>query len=164
MLESHSRRQNIRICGIQEDTEKGKPTEFVSELIQALLGSEHFKMAILIDRAHRSQATKPAKGGPPRPFIVRLHYPQTRDLILKLANQKFPLNFNGARVSFYPDLTLEVRNQQKEFDEVRNKCRAANIRYGFLFPARFKVTVEGSTRTFDNPKETDLFLTSKLPG
>lgn len=164
MLESHSRRQNIRICGIQEDTEKGKPTEFVSELIPALLGSEHFKTAILIDRAHRSQATKPAKGGPPRPFIVRLHYPHTRDLILKLASQKFPLNYNGARVSFYPDLTLEVRNQRKEYDEVRNKCRAANIRYGFLFPARFKVTVEGSTRTFDNAKEADLFLTSKLPG
>jgi hypothetical protein len=76
----------------------------------------------------------------------------------------FPLNFNGARVSFYPDLTLEVRNQRKEYDEVRNKCRAANIRYGFLFPARFKVTFEGSTHTFDNPKEADLFLTSKLPG
>ena len=164
MLESHSTRQNIRICGIQGDTEKRKHTEFFLELILALLGSEHFKMAILIDRAHRSQATKPAKGGPPRPFIVRLHYPQTRDLILKLASQKFPLNFNGARVSFYPDLTLEVRNQRKEYDEVRNKCRAANIRYGFLFPARFKVTVEGSTRTFDNPKEADLFLTSKLLG
>jgi hypothetical protein len=155
MLELNSRRQNIRICGIHEDTEKGKPTEFVSELIQALLGSERFKTAILIDRAHRSQATKPAKGGLPRPFIVRLHYPQTRDLILKLANQKFLLNFNGARVAFYPDLTLEVRNQRKEYDEVRNKCRAANIRYGFLFP---------STCTFDNPKEADLFLTSKLPG
>ena len=104
---------------------KGKSTEFVSELIPALLGSEHFKTAILIDRVHRSQARKPAQGGPP--LIVRLHYPQTRDLILKLASQKFPLNFNGARVSFYPDLTLEVRNQRKEFDEVRNKCRAANI-------------------------------------
>lgn len=164
MLELHSRRQNIRIFGIQLDTEKGKPTELVSELILALLGSEHFKTAILIDRAHRSQATKLAKGAPPRPFIVRLHYPQTRDLILKLASQKFPLNYNGASVCLYPDLTLEVRNQHKEYDELRKKCRAANIRYVFLFPARFKVTVEGSTRTFDNPKEADLFLSSKYPG
>jgi type I site-specific restriction-modification system R (restriction) subunit len=61
MLKSHSRRQNIQIFGIQEDTEKWKPTEFVSELIPALL-SEHFKMAFLIDRAHRSQATKLAMG------------------------------------------------------------------------------------------------------
>jgi hypothetical protein len=118
----------------------------------ALLGNEHFKTPILIERAHRSQATKPAKAAPPRPFIARLHCPQTRDLILKLARQKFPLNYNRVRVSFYPDLTLEVRNQRKECDEVRNKCRAANIRYGFLFPARFKVNVEGSTGTFDNPK------------
>jgi DNA repair exonuclease SbcCD ATPase subunit len=34
ILELHSRRQNIRIFGIQEDTEKGKPTEFVLELIR----------------------------------------------------------------------------------------------------------------------------------
>ncbi|CAB1320777.1 unnamed protein product [Coregonus sp. 'balchen'] len=36
MLESHSRHPNIRICGIQEDTEKGKPTELVSELISLI--------------------------------------------------------------------------------------------------------------------------------
>ncbi|CAB1325696.1 unnamed protein product [Coregonus sp. 'balchen'] len=66
---------------------------------------------------------KPAKGAPPRPFIARLHYSQTRDLILKLASQKFPFNYNGARVSFYPDLILDVRNQRKEYDEMRKKCR-----------------------------------------
>ncbi|CAB1346749.1 unnamed protein product [Coregonus sp. 'balchen'] len=62
MLESHSRCPNIRIFGIQEDTEKGNPTEFVLELIPSLLGSEHFKTPILIHHVHRSQATMPAKG------------------------------------------------------------------------------------------------------
>uniref|UniRef100_A0A8C7NFH8 Dedicator of cytokinesis 11 n=1 Tax=Oncorhynchus mykiss TaxID=8022 RepID=A0A8C7NFH8_ONCMY len=91
----------------------------LSEISQRLLwlygykfGAENVKII--------QDSSKPAKGSPPRPFIVRLHYPQTRDLILKLASQKFPLNFNGARVSFYPDPTLKVRNQ-RTFDEVRNK-------------------------------------------
>lgn len=37
-LESRSRRQNIRIVGIAEDTEKGRPLEFITDLIPSLLG------------------------------------------------------------------------------------------------------------------------------
>jgi hypothetical protein len=55
--------------------------------------AQHSKMT-------RSLATKPAKGAP-RPFFVRLNYPQTRDCILKLASQRFPLNYNY-QVVFLP--------------------------------------------------------------
>ena len=38
-LESRSRRQNVRIIGIPEGAEKGKPVEFITKLISALLGT-----------------------------------------------------------------------------------------------------------------------------
>lgn len=41
-LEAQSRRHNIKIVGIQEDEEEGKPTEFVSRLIPQLLGRRAF--------------------------------------------------------------------------------------------------------------------------
>lgn len=41
-LVSRSRRQNIRIIGVKEGTEKGNPTDFVAKLIPKLLGEENF--------------------------------------------------------------------------------------------------------------------------
>lgn len=49
-LEGRSRRNNIRIVGIPEGAEKGRPTEFVAELIKELF--EDFSNPLIIDRAH----------------------------------------------------------------------------------------------------------------
>lgn len=59
-LESRSRRQNIRIMGIKEKMENGKPSEFVSSLVSELPGQENFEKPIQIDMAHRS--ARPASG------------------------------------------------------------------------------------------------------
>jgi hypothetical protein len=66
-------------------------------------------------------------------------------------------------VSFYPDLTLEVRNQRKEYDELLKKCRAANIWYGFLFPAPFKVTSRGINTYVWQPKWVWSVLVKQAP-
>ena len=42
VLEGRSRRLNIKIVGITEGEEKGRPTEFVSNLIPKLLGDDNF--------------------------------------------------------------------------------------------------------------------------
>ncbi len=73
-LESRSRRQNVRIIGVPEGAEKGKPVKFITKLIPALFGAEHFtNPTVVVDRAHRSLGPKPADGARPQPFIVRLH-------------------------------------------------------------------------------------------
>ncbi|MEQ2163070.1 hypothetical protein GOODEAATRI_026437 [Goodea atripinnis] len=41
-LEARSRRHNIKIVGIKENSEAGRPTELVSKLIPKLLGEQHF--------------------------------------------------------------------------------------------------------------------------
>lgn len=53
-LESRSRRQNIRIFGIKEGVDKGKPTEFVTKLLEQILSEENLEKPLQIDRAHRS--------------------------------------------------------------------------------------------------------------
>lgn len=161
-LESRSRRQNIRILGVAEGTEKGNPLDFASELIPKLLGSENFTGRVVVDRAHRALGPKPADGDRTRPFIVRLHYYQTRERILRLAAQKAPLQYDGAKVFIFPDLTAEVLARRKKFEEIRKRCRAANLRYGFIHPARFRVTLDGVTQTFDKPEAAKRFLDQKL--
>ncbi len=142
-LESCSRCKNIGILGIPEGSEKGKPTEFVAGLISTLLGVEHFDLPVVVHHAHRSLAPRPAEGQYPRPLIVRLHHYQIKEHIIKLRSQHFLLEYMVSRVHIFPDLSKAVWKQRKSFDEVRQMCRAAKFMYGFLFPARCRITVDG---------------------
>lgn len=155
-LEARSRRQNIRIIGIKEKAENGRPTEFVTKLLPELLGEEHFDQPVDVDRAHRIAA--PAKDGKPRAIIARLHRFQVKELILRLVKEKAPLRYDGSPVFIFPDLTSATMKKRMAFQHIREKCRARKIRCGFRHPARFMVTANDNTGTFDTPAEADRFL------
>lgn len=70
-FEVRSRRHNIKIVGIQEGDEDGRPMEFVSKLIPKLLGVEHFLHPVNVDRAHHSLQPKPANGTKPCTILAR---------------------------------------------------------------------------------------------
>lgn len=58
-LVSRSRRQNIRIIGVNEGSEKGNPTDFVAKLIPMILGEENFdNKPVKVDRAHRVRSDR----------------------------------------------------------------------------------------------------------
>ncbi|KAL1266063.1 hypothetical protein QQF64_004090 [Cirrhinus molitorella] len=103
-LEARSRRHNIKIVGIQEGEEEGKPTEFVSRLIPQLLGEEYFPHPVKVDRAHRSLQPKPAVGEKPRTILARIHHFQEKELILRRGRMQ-PLEYKGKRVLIFPDYT-----------------------------------------------------------
>lgn len=58
-LEGCFRRLNVRIAGIKEGEENGRPTEFVLRLIPELQGQDNFTRPVKIDQAHRSLRPKP---------------------------------------------------------------------------------------------------------
>lgn len=155
-LEARSRRQNIRIIGIKEKVENGKPAEFVTKLLPELLGKEHFDSPVDVDRAHRGAA--PVKDGKPRAIIARLHRFQVKELVLRLAREKTPLQYDGRPVFIFPDLTSATMKKRSSFQHIKEKCRARKIRCGFKHPARFVVTVNDSTGTFNTPAEAEKFL------
>lgn len=75
-LESRSRCNDIRLIGVAEKEENGRPTEFIAELLPKLLGSENFIKPIQIDRAHRAQ--RRPRDDRPRAFVIRIHHYQTK--------------------------------------------------------------------------------------
>lgn len=83
-LEGRSRRQNIKIVGLPENVESGRPTEFVEKFLPNLLGAENFPEGIKVDRAHRT-GPLPSKGGRPRILIARIHHYPVKEMILRLA-------------------------------------------------------------------------------
>lgn len=157
-LEGRSRRQNIKILGLPEKVERGSPTAFVTDLLPKLLGTERFPRGIKVDRAHRIGPP----GNRPRIMIARIHHDTVKDEILRVARNEGPLNYDGQRISIFPDITPEVMKDRREFDAVRVKLREAGIRHGFLFPARLIFTHAGHTNIFDSPKEAATYVDEQM--
>lgn len=160
-LEGRSRRNNIRILGIPEGEEKGRPTEFVSDLIPKLLGDDNFTKPVVIDRAHRIQQPKPPEGSRPRMIIARVHLTQEKEKILRLGRQ-CSMEYEGNRVLIFPDYTAEVMEQRRNFREVLQLLREKEIRHSLRFPARLHIHRQGQVKTFNDPDEAKTFINQKL--
>lgn len=158
-LEARSRRHNIKIVGIQEDEEEGKPTEFVSRLIPQLLGEEHFPHPVKVDRAHRSLQPKPAAGEKPRTILARIHHFQVKELILRRGRMQ-PLEYKGKRVLIFPDYTAEVMSQRNAFRDVMQTLRKKGIKFTLRYPARLQIHQHGERppTVFDDPEKAARFV------
>ncbi|MGL4992427.1 MAG: hypothetical protein ACRC57_14905, partial [Sarcina sp.] len=157
-LEARSRRHNIKIVGIQEDEEEGKPTEFVSRLIPQLLGEEHFPRPVKVDRAHRSLQPKPPVGEKPRTILARIHHFQEKELILRRGRMQ-PLEYKGRRVFIFPDYTTEVMSQRNAFRDVMQSLRKKGIKFTLRYPARLQIHQHGAEAptVFKDPTEAARF-------
>ena len=83
-LEGRSRRNNIRIIGLSESISPRNMEEFIEKLLIDLFGRDCFSSMMVIERAHRSLATKLRPGQPPRPIIARFLNYRDRDRTLLL--------------------------------------------------------------------------------
>ena len=86
ILESFSRRNNLRIVGVSEDSSASSSTEAVAALLKTAF---NLQKEPILDRWHRTLRSKPKQGEPPRPIVVRLHYHKDCVDILKQARGVF---------------------------------------------------------------------------
>lgn len=161
-LEGRSRRNNVRLVGIPENVEGPNPTEFVSGLLQDIFKLDHKP---IVDRAHRSLRQKPKKDDPPRPFIIRLHYYQDRDRILRRAGELSPVVYQDRRVLLFPDYTAAVASKRGEFREAKRLLRSIKeVKFRLVFPALLKITLpDGTLHKFDDPSAAEEFIKSIKP-
>ncbi|KAL0204614.1 hypothetical protein M9458_002632, partial [Cirrhinus mrigala] len=160
-LEGRSRRNNIKIIGIPEGEEKGRPTEFVASLIPKLLGESHFQGPLVIDRAHRALKPRPPDGERPRIIIARVHFFQEKELILRLRRDR-TLDYNGHKVYIFPDYTAEVMEERRAFSDVMHKLRELKVTHSLRFPARLRIQHNGQFKTFIDPAEAAKFVETSL--
>lgn len=80
---------------------------FMSSVFTELFGEGAFERPPEIDRAHRV-GQKSQRNAFPRHMLVRFHRYQTKELILKLSREQGHLEFNGAVVRIFPDMSAEV--------------------------------------------------------
>ncbi|CAI5663137.1 unnamed protein product [Oreochromis niloticus] len=111
-LESRSRRQNLRILGLEEGVEDGRPTEFFADLLCEVFGKERLPTRPEIDRTHRIPAAKPAPGQRLCPVIIRLHRYQVKDHLILEARRGGKLEYHGRQIRMVEDYCLEVLSKQ----------------------------------------------------
>uniref|UniRef100_H3ADC7 L1 transposable element RRM domain-containing protein n=1 Tax=Latimeria chalumnae TaxID=7897 RepID=H3ADC7_LATCH len=141
--ENRARRNNIRIVGFPEGVEH----ETLPELLKLPSGT-----SLEVERAHQSLAPKPAEGQRSHPFIVKFLRYQVREQILTTTRSLDTLEWNGSRILMFPDLSWDLMERRWRFMPIKKVLREKGLKYGLFYPATLKLTCDGETRSFMEPK------------
>lgn len=116
-LESRTRRNNIRIHGIPEGSEKNDMITFVTDFIHSSLQIPE-DTDIRSERAHRSLSAKPKESdAPPRAIIVRFLDARMKDQVIQKA-WKQKTTYEGRIIYFNQDNTTEIQRKRKQVRDV----------------------------------------------
>lgn len=154
-LENYSRRNNLRIKGIPESTEReGKVIDCVKNVLHSLFPDTVEVNDIVIERAHRVPMARPRDGqvrSAPRHILVRFLSYRDREKVRLRARDLGTFHWNGIKVDFFPDFTKEVQDKRSKFTEVRHLCMRKGLRYTLQYPAVLWVTIDGVRQRFEDP-------------
>ena len=151
--EGRMRRNNVRITGVPEKMEGPTVDLFVEDLVSKGLKVKGLSNYFSVERAHRVPGGRPRPGAPPRTIIARIFNFRDRDAILQEARKQPPVKIDNASISFFPDFTLRVQKQRRDFLAVKKRMRDQGLKYSMLFPARLRVITNNKTLFFDAPEE-----------
>lgn len=161
-LENRSRRANLRILNVPENSEKGQSTvTFVSEMLVEVMGQEVFEKPPELERAHRSLGPKPQEGRPPRPLVICFHKFQEKEKALRWARQN-EAKYKGSTLRIYPDISADLARKRAAFKNVKQLLYQKNVRFQLLHPARLRVRHEDETFLFHTPEEAQQFYDQRI--
>ena len=153
-LEGQSRRDNIRIHGVNEGDEENSLSmvEYVERLLQVGLELPA-SFGLRVERAHRAIMTKPPPGAPPRSIVAKLSSYRMKDEILRRAWQKRGFQHLEKRVNLDHDYAPDVLKQRREYAEAKSVLKGKNIRFQTPFPARLRVFYPEGTVLYGSVEE-----------
>ncbi|CAB1438352.1 unnamed protein product [Pleuronectes platessa] len=64
---------------------------------------------------------------------------------MRAARTKGKVLCGGQEVMFFPYLSAGLHRQTRRFDGVKQRVRSLNIRYGIVYPAKLRQTINGQT-------------------
>uniref|UniRef100_A0A803JBS4 L1 transposable element RRM domain-containing protein n=1 Tax=Xenopus tropicalis TaxID=8364 RepID=A0A803JBS4_XENTR len=154
-LENRSRRNNIRIRNIPESyTDLRK----LLDLLFTKLLPEYATELLLIDRVHRSLRPKPQHGEPPRDVVVRLHYFETKEDLLRSARTHKAVEIDGESIQMYQDLSPVTLQKRRDLRPITSSLTRAGYKYGWGFPFHLTVVKNGVLYTLTDPTDGEAFL------
>ncbi|XP_071978136.1 uncharacterized protein [Engystomops pustulosus] len=156
-LDNRNRRNNIRRGGLPEATHTpdliptltGIFNSLLERQVDTPLGSDHDH------RALRARSSDPSR---PRDVICRIHYYAIKEQILQKARNKGEIDFDGAKITLFPDLSRRTLRQRAMLRPLLSLLQARNINYRWGFP--FALHAKNGTKqaTLIHPEDLPSFL------
>lgn len=141
--------------GVPEGKEGPNPRDFIARLLQEVLNLEEKP---LIDRAHWSLKQRPGPHDTPWPFVLRLHYYQTLEDIMRKAAAMKNIQYQGKKLQVFPNYPPTVAKRRALFTRTREILRGQpGVKYGLLYPVRLLVTYNSEQTSFTDPKKAQDF-------
>ncbi|KAJ4941205.1 hypothetical protein JOQ06_027492, partial [Pogonophryne albipinna] len=101
-----------------------------------------------------------------RPLIVRFHKYAQKERVLLWARKSRDVSYQGHPIRIFEDFSATLAKKRATFNKVKSQLYKEGIRFGLLYPARLRVTINGQTRIFDSAEEAERFYqvhSSKRP-
>lgn len=162
-LENRSRRNNLRIYGLPENSEGSDPISFFRSFLPKLLNMPtdsvlNIQRAHRLGRLHSTSISIPV----PRPRGIILYFLEYTDLLKVLAASKklSRIVWSGHTLYFSQDYAKATADRRKAFLQLRPQLRDLGARYGLFHPCLFKVTYNNKTTAYDDPLKLKSFLNS----
>ncbi|KAI4901759.1 hypothetical protein NFI96_001044 [Prochilodus magdalenae] len=157
-LENRSRRNNVRLVGLKEGREGGEGlVKYIQGVLADGLGME-LDGELEIERAHRSLIPRPSEDRPPRMVLIRFLRSAAREKVLRAAREKGPLEWEGCKLSFFPDMSRELAEKRKAFNTAKKLLRERGVRYALVYPATLKFSWKGQSKNFHVSSEAEDFI------
>lgn len=151
--EGRSRRENIRIYGVPENSESGSSTiSFVEELLKNGLGLDT-ATDLHIQRAHRALAPKPTDPTKPRSIVAKFLSYKTKEEIIGQVWKKRGIKWNNARITVDHDYPPDVLKKRKDYTQAKKALKDRGIRFQTPYPAKLRVFFEGETVLYSSAEE-----------
>ena len=118
-----SRRNNIRIFNVPEDSESGDTVKWGENFIKELLKLPP-QTELHLERMHRSLVKKPGPADSPRSFVAKFLDFQTKQRVLMSAWKSGELVYKDKRVGFDNDYPPAVQRRRKEYADIKKQLKA----------------------------------------
>lgn len=151
-LESRGRRNNIRIYGVPEETERPSMIQFVEKLLVTEKLIEDGTDA-QIQRAHRSLGPKPSPNAPPRSIVVNFLQYRVKESILRNAWKK-RIQIGDKLLSFDHDYTSDVVQQRKAYKKAKMTLKEKGIRFQTPF-TRMRIHWESGPQIYNTAEDAE---------
>lgn len=149
-LESRSRRNNIRVYGVPEDSEGDSMIKFMENLLTTELALPD-GMSLQIQRAHRALTQKPGPDATPRSIVINFQQYDVKETVLKLAWKK-RIHLNNKPIFFDHDYAYEVMGKRRAYGGIKKALKEKGIRFQTPF-TRIRIHWSTGPRTYEDAQQ-----------
>lgn len=148
-IEDWSRRNNLRLRGILEDTGMGDLEGTVRGIFRTIL--EDQEAHVLLDRAQGPRSEDPTR---PRDIVCRLHRYTQKETILRRTWDYGDMEIEGSLIRILPDLSRATLKQRALLRSLLDLAKQNGFTYRWGYP--FAVMFRKDTSAFTLQTATDL--------